>query len=92
MYLDKRIGRQATRVRKEVIHMSDNKLVDAQYVMGALGVSRASAYRVIRALNHELEEAGVQTLRGKVSLAYLERRFFSIPSAEGKEAEDGVSQ
>ena len=36
-----------------------NRLVDADYVMGALGVSRATAYRIIRDLNAELSERGM---------------------------------
>lgn len=59
--------------------MASNKLVDATYVMEALGVSRASAYRIIRELNDELEASGVRTLSGKVSLAYFNARFFAIP-------------
>lgn len=64
-------------------------MVGAKHVMDSLGVSRASAYRIIRDLNRELEAAGVRTLAGKASLAFFERRFFSIPE---KEAEDDGSQ
>lgn len=54
-------------------------MMGAKHVMDSLGVSRASAYRIIRDLNRELEVAGVRTLAGKVSFAFFERRFFSIP-------------
>lgn len=64
--------------------MTQQKLVGADYVMDALGVSRASAYRVIRDLNRELGESGIRTLAGKVSLPYFERRFFSMPKEEGE--------
>lgn len=62
--------------------MNQRRLVDANYVADVLGLSRAGAYRVIRDLNHELEGSGIRTLPGKVSLAYLERRFFSLPGEE----------
>lgn len=64
--------------------MTQQRLVDAKYVGESLGVSRASAYRVIRALNSELEASGVRTLAGKVNLAYFEKRFFAIPEKEGR--------
>lgn len=69
--------------------MNHQRLVDADYVADVLGLSRAGAYRVMRMLNRELEEAGIKTLQGRVSLAYLEQRFFSLPN---KEVEDGVSE
>lgn len=69
--------------------MAQQRMVGAKHVMDSLGVSRASAYRIIRDLNRELEAAGVRTLAGKVSLAFFERRFFSIPE---KEVEDDGSQ
>ena len=67
--------------------MERMRMVDADYVMDALGVSRATAYRVIRDLNRELEAAGVRTLAGRISLSYLEQRFFSTP--EKGEGNDG---
>lgn len=62
--------------------MKTLKLVNASYVAEALGLSRAGAYRIIRELNQELEASGIRTLPGKVSLSYLERRFFSLPEEE----------
>lgn len=62
--------------------MAAMKLVDVDYVSEALGLSRAGAYRIIRELNQELEASGIRTLPGKVSLTYLERRFFSLPEEE----------
>ena len=60
-----------------------NRLVDADYVMGALGVSRATAYRIIRDLNAELSERGMRTLSGKVNQRYFEQSFFGMPKEEG---------
>lgn len=69
--------------------METRKLVGADYVMKSLGISRASAYRIIRDLNNELEASGVRTLAGKVNLAFFEKRFFAIPE---KEVEDNGCQ
>lgn len=66
------------------MNAAEKRLVGADYVADVLGLSRAGAYRIMRALNHELEEAGVKTLPGRVSLAYLEQRFFSLPDKEAK--------
>lgn len=74
--------------RKEEI-MAMQRLVDAEYVRESLGVSRASAYRIIRDLNREFEASGVRTLAGKVSLAFFEQRFFAMP---GKGVEDDGRQ
>lgn len=60
----------------------ERQLVDANYVADVLGVSRSGAYRIIRELNQELEASGIRTLPGRVSLAYLERRFFLLPEEE----------
>lgn len=59
---------------------SDNRLVGVEYVMDVLDISKAAAYREIRALNRELEQQGIKTLPGKVNLAFLRRKFFRLPS------------
>ena len=71
--------------------MSDEpkKLVNAEYVMATLGVSRATAYRIIRELNRELRGAGVRTIDGRVDRDYLLAVFFSPGGKVGKEAIDG---
>ena len=46
-----------------------NQMVNAEYVMNALDVSKNTAYRIIRALNAELEGSGVRTVAARVSLA-----------------------
>lgn len=69
--------------------MAQQRLVGAKYVQESLGISRASAYRIIRDLNNELEASGVRTLAGKVNLAFFEKRFFAIPE---KEIEDNGCQ
>lgn len=41
-----------------------------------LGISRTSAYEVIRELNQELSEKGLITRLGRVSADYFEKRYF----------------
>ncbi len=52
-----------------------DRLVRVGYVMDALGVSKATAYRIIASLNEELADRGVRTIPGRVSRAYLEHRY-----------------
>lgn len=41
-----------------------------------LGISRTSAYEVIRELNQELADKGLITRQGRVSADYFEKRYF----------------
>lgn len=61
---------------------SDNRLVGVLYVMDVLGISKPAAYEKIRKLNAELRQQGVKTIPGKVNLAYLNERYFSIPNGK----------
>lgn len=54
----------------------EKRTYGADEVASLLGVSRAYAYKVIRRLNEELEAEGMLTIPGKVSVAYLESRYF----------------
>ena len=38
-----------------------------------LSISRSHGYKIIRELNHELQEKGYRTITGKVSCKYLTR-------------------
>ena len=60
-----------------------SKMVDAEYVMEALDVSRATAYRVIRELNAGLESSGIRTIPGKVNLAFFVEKYFALPGEGG---------
>lgn len=53
------------------------QMVRVGYVMDSLGVSRATAYRVITSLNEELSARGVRVMQGRVDRDYFESRFFS---------------
>ncbi len=60
--------------------MKTARLVDASYVAEALGVSKATAYRIIRSLNDELQLSGVLTRPGRVNLEFFEQKYFYVPS------------
>lgn len=55
---------------------------NAQEVMEILGVSSSKAYELIRTMNEELQENGYLTVRGKVPVAYLEKRFFGVAAGQ----------
>lgn len=50
----------------------ENRLVGVYEVMDVLGVSKATAYKIIRELNEELKAAGVRTIAGRVNLRYFD--------------------
>ena len=49
----------------------------ANEVSKILGVSRATAYRIIDKFNSELEDKGYFTLNGKVSKKYFDERMYA---------------
>lgn len=49
----------------------------------ALGVSESKAYEFIRKMNAELSQKGYLTVKGKVSRAYANERFFGGLTQEG---------
>lgn len=55
---------------------------NAQEVMEMLGVSSSKAYQLIRTMNEELQKDGYLTVRGKVPVAYLEKRFFGVAAGQ----------
>ena len=54
----------------------------AQDLHELLGVSESKAYGLIRTMNEELQSQGYLTVRGRISVAYVRKRFFGV------EAED----
>jgi predicted transcriptional regulator len=60
--------------------MDTARLIGHEQVEERLGVSRGTAYRLIRELNTELAAEGVRTLNGRVSETYFEQRFFGPTS------------
>lgn len=63
----------------------ENRLVGVREVMNVLGVSKATAYKIIRELNEELKASGARTIAGRVNLRYFEAKFFSVPRGKGGE-------
>lgn len=57
------------------------QMMGCEDVVAALGVSRSTAYQIIRRLNGELEKAGYITVRGKVSRVYFEKRTYGIDAS-----------
>ena len=51
--------------------------------MERLGLSKASAYQVIKNLNSELEAKGLRTIPGRVSKRYFETVYFQPEEVMG---------
>lgn len=54
------------------VYYSANDLVEM------LDISKASAYKIIRRLNEELEQAGYIILQGKVPKAYFCEKWYGL--------------
>lgn len=52
------------------------RMMKCPEVAERLGISRTSAYEVIRELNQELADKGLITRQGRVSADYFEKRYF----------------
>ncbi len=55
---------------------SKNYLMTAEDVAKELGVSKGHAYKLIRAMNEELTEAGYLTVAGKIPRAFWQKKVF----------------
>ena len=53
-------------------------LLNANDISCKLGISRSSAYNVIRNLNQELQNEGYLVIRGKVPQRYFMKRYYLI--------------
>ncbi|HIR02983.1 MAG TPA: helix-turn-helix domain-containing protein [Candidatus Scatovicinus merdipullorum] len=56
--------------------VSNKLILSASDVMKILNVSRSTAYRIIRSLNHELDNAGKITVAGKISAKYFFEKMY----------------
>ena len=54
-------------------------MINANEIADLMGVSKATAYKIIRQLNAELKESGCRTIQGRVSREYFERAYFGTP-------------
>ena len=58
----------------------------AEDVMRLLGYSKSKSYKVIAALNRELEASGKCTCRGRVVRRYFDERYGIAPAAAERKA------
>ena len=58
--------------------MEKGRFMGVCEVQELLGISRSSAYRLIKTLNEELDEKGYITISGKVSTRYLMERIYGL--------------
>ncbi len=62
--------------------MSKTTLLTATDVSKILGMSRPYCYKVIATLNSQLEKEGYMTIRGKISKAYFEEKYYGLKIEE----------
>lgn len=60
--------------------MDTAKMLDVGQVKDCLGVSKATAYKIIRQLNGELKKSGCKVVQGRVNKRYFEQAYFSVPA------------
>ena len=56
--------------------MNKKLMMSADEVAETLGVSMSHAYKIVRALNKDLESKGFITVAGRVSRRYVEEKFY----------------
>lgn len=56
--------------------------LDANDIASMLDVSKSKAYEVIRQLNSELKRDGYLVLAGKVPVAYFNKRWYGLETAQ----------
>lgn len=56
--------------------LEEVKFLKAKDVSMILQVSESTAYRIIKQLNHELEEKGKIIIPGKISKRYFEEKMY----------------
>lgn len=60
--------------------MDERLMMTATDVAKILGVSVGHAYKIIKKLNVELEQAGYLVIAGKVPRGYFEKRWYGFAS------------
>lgn len=53
-------------------------MYNARELAEVLGCSESKSYQYIKQMNEELQKAGYLTLRGKVPIGYVQKRFFGV--------------
>lgn len=62
--------------------MKNTILMNAQEVAEALGVSKASAYKMIHVWNEKLQKMGYTTVSGRISRKYFLEQFYGLTEKE----------
>lgn len=62
--------------------MKNTILMNAQEVAEELGVSKASAYKMIHFWNEKLQKMGYTTVSGRVSRKYFLEQFYGLTEKE----------
>ena len=62
--------------------MKNTILMNAQEVAEALGVSKASAYKMIHVWNEKLQKMGYTTVCGRISRKYFQEQFYGLTEKE----------
>lgn len=57
---------------------------NAAEIAEMLGISKASAYKIIRNLNKDLESQGFLVIQGKVSCAYFRKKWYGLQEDASK--------
>lgn len=60
----------------------EKQFYTAQDLKNLLMVSESKAYGLIRQMNDELQDQGFLTVRGRIPVAYVEKRFFGVADHE----------
>lgn len=55
---------------------------DSSEIADMLGISQATAYKIIRNLNKDLESQGFLVIQGKVSCAYFKKKWYGFQENE----------
>lgn len=53
-------------------------MYNARELAEVLGCSESKSYQFIKEMNEELQKAGYLTLRGKIPIVYVNKRFFGM--------------
>lgn len=62
--------------------MKNTIFVSAKEVAEELGVSKATAYKMIRVWNEKLKEKGYTTVSGKISRKFYQEQFYGMADRE----------
>lgn len=55
----------------------------AQDLSELLSVSESKSYSLIRTMNDELQQQGFLVVKGRIPVAYVEKRFFGVCGKDG---------